>query len=333
MEALMVADLVAVPEVIGRKYERDIDVLLAEEFAVSPQFVVWFLQNTQKFRNAQASVAEVNISKSDSLGESDLVVILERENGGKFALFIEDKVNAPLQPQQEERYHLRADHGMQKGQFDDYEVILCAPEVYVAQLSEPEFIGSRISYEAIAGFFRSCDPSDRRLNHRARFIETAIPKSASIWKRHDDPLTNLFWNAAYEIAHNEFPELEMKPLGLTKDSTWINFRTFDMPTMPQRIYVSFKGDHGQMDLTFTNTRDYLLKPRVQCLLEEGMDLVQTGKSAAIRLSVDGFKVREFDDAIRVKLRAAFAACVRLIRFYRKHHDVLITSAAESQPIA
>jgi hypothetical protein len=328
----MIIESVAVPEAIGRKYERDIDVLLAEEFAVSPQFVLWFLQRTQKFKHAQASVAEVNISKSDSLGESDLVVILERESGGKFALFIEDKVDAPLQPRQEERYRLRADHGVQKGQFDDYEVILCAPEVYIAQLNDLEFIDSRVSYEEIAGFFRSCDPSDRRQTYRARFIETAIPKNASMWERRDDRLTNLLWNAAYEIAHNEYRELQMKPLKLTKDSTWINFRTSDMPTMPQRIYVSFKGDRGEMDLTFTNTRDDLFLPRVQPLLEDGMDLVQTGKSAAIRLCVDGFKVCELDDAIRRKLRAAFAVCVQLIKFYRKHHDVLIAAAAESQPI-
>jgi hypothetical protein len=279
----------------------------------------------------RASVIEVQISKSDNLGESDLIALFQKENGERFALYIEDKINAPLQPQQAERYRMRAEHGLSNGLFSSYETVLCAPEVYLAAAPESELFDSRISYEAIGTFIRSSHPDGPRSAYRARLIESSIPKSATVWEREDDPATNAFWDAAYEIAHNEFREIEMKPLRMTKGSTWVTFRPSFMPTLPQPKYVAFKGGWGFMDLTFGNARDYLFAPKVQELLESGMDIVQTGKSVAIRLKVKPIEVCEVDDSARQKLRSAFAACVRLIRFYRQHQQVLDAAAAESRP--
>jgi hypothetical protein len=72
----MASEAIVIPEAIGRKYERDIDMLLAEEFATSPRFTNWFLGKTKKFKSLEGIVSEVYISKSDSMGESDLIVIL-----------------------------------------------------------------------------------------------------------------------------------------------------------------------------------------------------------------------------------------------------------------
>lgn len=321
------AQQLTTPQVKGRKYERDIDVLLAEEFAVLPQFGDWFLQQTQKFKDVQAQVTDIYISMSDNLGESDLVVKFQRSDGTSFALFIEDKIDARFQPNQLERYRQRAQLGVERRQYTEFEVVLCAPNIYRnAHLDDVEAFDSVVSYEAIGGFLRSHDPHDLRLAYRAGFIESSIPSSVSAWKRNDDEVTNRFWDAAYEIAHSEFLELEMKPLKVTKDETWINFRTWDMPTMPQRIYISFKGDRGHMDLTFTNTRDYLISPFLKPVLEEKMEIVQTGDSAAIRLCADGFKVAEPDVIVLGKVRSAFAKCLRLLLFYRGHRDLLIDAA-------
>jgi len=83
---------------VYRKFERDIDVLLAEEFAVSPAFSAWFLTHT-RFSGADARVLDVYVSRTDSTGESDLVVVFE-ENGEdrRFALLIEDKIDASCLP-------------------------------------------------------------------------------------------------------------------------------------------------------------------------------------------------------------------------------------------
>jgi hypothetical protein len=210
-------------------------------------------------------------------------------------------------------------------------VILCSPEAY--PVAHPEVISfdDFVSYEAIDSFLKSRDPNDRRNTYRANFIATAAKSSANTWTRTDDTVTNAFWKAAYDIATKEFLDLEMKPLKLTKDSSWVNFRPRDMPTRPRRIYVSFKGGRGFMDLTFTDSLAPLFFPLVKPLLDDDMTVHQTGKSAAIRLEVEGFSVTEPDEAVLSNLRAAFTACVRLVRFYRRNHEVLNKAASESLP--
>ncbi len=116
---------------IYRKYERDVDVLLAEEFEVSPPFANWFLEQVQGIAPLRAQVVDVCVSKSDYLGESDLVVLFEAaEASFRFALFIEDKIDAPLQPDQAERYRLRAKAGIDFGGYMGSKVVLCSPESY-----------------------------------------------------------------------------------------------------------------------------------------------------------------------------------------------------------
>lgn len=215
-----------------RKQERDIDLMLAEEFSVSPQFATWFLGRTSKFGGTDAHAVDVRVSVSDNLGESDLVVLFERPMTEKFALFIEDKINAPLQPEQETRYRMRARTGVERGHFSDFEIVLCAPAGYIAHLERPELFDSHVSYESIAEFLKNISAGDERLMYRVRFLESAILPSTRTWQREQDDLTDRFWEVAYQIAHREFRELEMKPLRLTKNSTWSNFRTSDMPTMP-----------------------------------------------------------------------------------------------------
>ena len=317
---------------VERKYERDIDILLAEEFAVSPSFANWFLGHTKNFAEAQANVWDVYVSKSDATGESDLVVVFDKAGGdSRFALLIEDKIDAPLQPEQEARYRRRAEAEALRGDYSDYEVILCSPESYRATHAEVASFDSFVSYEAIAGFLKSLDPNDRRSIYRANLFATAAERSSNTWTRVDDAVTNAFWNAAYDIATKEFPDLEMKPLELTKDSTWINIRPLDMPTRPRRIYISLKGDRGFIDLTFTSSLARLFSPLVNPLLENDMTVHQTGKSAALRIVVEGFKVSEPEGPALSKVRAAFAASVRLVQFYRQHREALNNAASESLP--
>jgi len=316
---------------VERKYERDIDVLLAEEFAVSPRFANWFLSLTT-FSEATASVVDVYVSRSDSTGESDLVVVFEDPEGNRrFALLIEDKIDAPVQPEQAERYRLRAEVEVSRGDYQEFEVVLCAPEAYPRAQPKAASFGRFIPYELISEFLRSTG-ADARSLYRANFIATAASRSANTWTKLDDQATNAFWDAAYEVATREFPALEMKPLNVTMGSTWINFRPRDMPTRPRRIYVSFKGDRGYMDLTFTNSLAHLFSGSVASLLDADMTVHQTGKSAAIRLRVERFKISDpKDDAIR-KVRTAFGACERLINFYRGHRQELDAAASASVPV-
>lgn len=315
---------------VERKYERDIDLLMAEEFSVSAPFAAWFLDQTKSFKGIDAKVLDVYVSRSDSTGESDLVVVFERLGGGnRFALHIEDKIDAPLQPEQEARYRLRGVAEVLRGDYSEFEVVLCSPASYPDVHAEASSFDSFVTYEAISTYLKSQNLEDPRVLYRANFVATAAMKNANTWTRQDDTRTNAFWKAAYEIATNEFPDLEMKPLTVTKDSTWINFRPLDMPTRPRRIYISFKGDRGFMDLTFTACLARLFLPGIKPILADDMTVHQTGKSTAIRIQVDAFEVRDLDDSVRTQIRGAFAACVRLVQFYRKNRQILDQAASLS----
>jgi hypothetical protein len=314
---------------VERKYERDVDLLLAEEFAINTEFAAAFLGLT-KFAGRHAVVDEFWVSKSSNLGESDLIVVLKGADGDRFALLIEDKVDAPLQPDQAERYRLRADRDLAAGAYSDYEVMLCAPQHYIDSRSDLGGFDRLISLERIAAMLHQ--DGTLRGGYRARFLETAATRRVNSWAREIDIATDEFWAAGYLLATREFPILEMKKLKLTKNSTWINFRPHDFPTRPKRIYVSFKGDRGQIDLTFSNTAAYRFEPLVKALLDADMFVHQTKASAAIRIETEGFDIEAGIERELPKLRASFEASARLLSFYRRFRSELDIAVMDSASV-
>lgn len=315
---------------VERKYERDIDLLLAEEFSVNPAFASWFVSLT-KFSGRTSEVVEVHVSKADTQGESDLVVVFEEPSGHRFAILIEDKLDAPLQPDQAARYHLRALKEVELGACGDFEIVICAPRHYLDGHPSLEGFDVKIAHEDIGAAIAELDPSARG-QYRADFIGTASTKRINAWKPQRDEATDAFWDAAYRIATAEFPTLEMKALRVTKGSTWINLRPRDMPTMPKRIYISLKGDRGFVDLTFTRTTAHLFHQEVSTVLMDGMSIHQTGEAAAVRIETDGFAVTDELELGLGRVRSAFSASARLIEFYRHNRAVLDDAARTATPI-
>ena len=310
---------------VERKYERDIDILLAEEFAVSPAFAAWFLGFTG-FAGCQATVVDVFVSKSDGTGESDLVVVYEEADASRrFALLIEDKIDAVLQPEQEKRYRLRAAREVERGDYQAFEVLLCAPRAYA--VGRPEIAGFDriVTYEDIAACLAT--DASSRARYRSNFIATAAMRNANTWTRVSDDTTNAFWDAAYVMATKEFPILERKPIRLTKGSPWIEIHPHDMPG--RKVYVLLKGDRGFVDLTFTGSAAAPFAEAVAGLVEPGMSIHATGKSAAIRIVVEGFTPLEPVDEGLSKVRRAFEACSALVTFYRAHRTALDRAARDA----
>jgi len=313
---------------IDRKYERDIDLLLAEEFSVNPAFATWVLSKT-KFASQEAEVVDVHVSRADVLGESDLIVIFARPTGDRFALLIEDKLDAPLQPDQAERYRQRAEKEVRLGLCAEFEIVLAAPRHYIEYYPGLEGFDVKIAHEDIGAKIAELDPSPRGL-YRADFIGSASTKRINAWKRQSDDATDSFWEAAYRIATEEFPILEMKRVAISKGNVWLDLRPHDMPTMPRRTYVRVKGDRGFIDLTISNTVAAALHPDIAPLLGTGMSIHQTGKSAAIRIETEGFSVT--DELGMTRIRSAFSAAAQLIEFYRANRTELDDAARSATPI-
>jgi hypothetical protein len=96
--------------------ERDIDLLLMEEFHVSSAFVSWF---AVQVRVGDATFAGAWHSVSDTDGETDLLLRVV-SGGTRTAILIQNKVAAPEQSRQDERYHIRGARSRDAGLLDVY---------------------------------------------------------------------------------------------------------------------------------------------------------------------------------------------------------------------
>jgi hypothetical protein len=315
-----------------RKYERDIDLLLAEEFVVSPGFANWFVSRT-KFSGRPFETVEVAVSRSDASGETDLEVRFVEGAADAFALLIEDKIGARLQEDQLARYHRRAEAAMQRGEYSKYEIVLCSPLNYYHDQAKAQEFPCFISYEEIAdNILASIDGSisndNPRKQYRADFLRTAATKSINKWERIDDPITNQFWNKAYELAVHHFPILEMKEPRFTKGTTWISLRPSCLPTQPKRVSIELKGKLGHVDLTFAHT----MAPEFHTHIKDRLGkftIHPAGKAAVVRINTAPFGISAEVDIELVKVRGAFAAAEELVQFYKANHALLDLAAARS----
>jgi hypothetical protein len=208
-------------------------------------------------------------------------------------------------------------------------VILCAPRYYIDNRSDLADFDKLISLEQVAQMFDA--PGDPRGDYRRNFLNNAGTRRINAWTREDDVATNDFWSAAYQLGTREFPILEMRLPKLTKNSKWITFRPRDFPTQPKHVYVSLKGDRGQIDLTFANTTAYQFHLAIAHLLEPDMTVHQTKLSSAIRIQTDGFVIGDGIAVGMPKVRSAFAASSRLIELYRRVRAELDRGAKAATP--
>ncbi len=313
---------------VDRKQERDIDVMLAEEFIVSPGFAARFLAMT-RFGNAEAMVVDSFVSVVEgNTGESDLVVVFQRKDGSRFAVHVEDKIDAPLQEDQGKRYHRRAKIAVRDAHYGDYTVVLCAPRDYLASADLDGFEAS-VSYEEVAAIMLEIG-SDARSRYRAEFLLRAASRAANRWKPTPDDATDAFWRAAYDIAVREFPSLEYKDRPFTQGNSWSSVSTRDMAGRPKRFRIDLKGPNGYVDLSITNCDINRLHPLVEPLLHVDMTAQQAGMSCVIRMRVPAFTISDGVEIGLPKVRESFVAASRLLAFFRKHKSELAQIAKDSE---
>lgn len=131
--------------------ERDIDLLLLELFHVSPETVRW-LAGRLDVCNAVAVSARHSVYRGN--GETDVLLIVQ-SGKKRVALMIEDKIGAIMQPDQAQRYHIRGQELVERGEADDYRTILCAPEGYLATVAADEPWHHKVSFGEIADHLSS----------------------------------------------------------------------------------------------------------------------------------------------------------------------------------
>jgi len=117
--------------------ERDIDLLLLEEFHAGDGFWRWLAGMALGEDLAAARFVRARHSVDQPSGESDLELELElggqshRSRPRRIRILFENKLDAVLQPQQAERYRQRGDAYLQNGECDRWVTVLLAPKAYL----------------------------------------------------------------------------------------------------------------------------------------------------------------------------------------------------------
>jgi hypothetical protein len=287
--------------------ERDIDLLLMEEFHVSPEFVEWFCSRVgvtdAAFEGAWHSV-------SDHDGETDLLLRV-KAGARRIEVLIENKVAAPAQPKQDARYHLRGTRSREAGACDDYLTCICAPSAYLEGLPAGSLYDHRISYEAIRDWY-AAQPGPRSA-WRCRIMDQAIEQGRRGYTLIENAAKSAFHQQYWEFTRRSFPALTVKrPKAKGSKSNWVYMKA---PDMPPKVILCHKNDQGCVDLTFYGRR-------VQELLglhaewPEGISPQQCGKSAVLRVVVPTLDMERPLSEQEASLEDVLAAACRLIPYCR-----------------
>ena len=269
---------------IEKTFERDIDLLIIEEFISNSEFASIFLDAVGI--NDEYTVEDAIHSKVDAeYGESDIVFILNI-NGKRFALHIEDKIDAIAMENQSGRYHDGAEKDKAAGEYVDYKILIVAPEKYLEANSEAHKYGYQVKYEQLRDYFATKD--DIRSKYKLALIERSITEQKNGYQYEANPCMVEFCNKMNDYHKNKYPEL---PNG---SIAWWRY----YPTVMNDVIIVFKANKGFCDLQFGHTTREDLLSRVSDFLTKYMDVVSAGKSASIRIKVDAINYEDkFEDKI------------------------------------
>ena len=257
---------------IDTTLERDVDLLILEEFVSSSYFAQIFLKAVGI--EGEYKIAEAIHSKTDAeFGESDIVFILEI-NGKRHALHIEDKIDAIAMQNQSGRYHDRAQKDITKGEYDEYSVLIVAPEKYLEANKEAQKYGNKVTYEQLRDYFAACP--DARSKYKLALIERAITDQKNGYQYEADTRMVDFCEKMNAYHKTKYPRL---PAGSI--AWWRNY-----PTVLRDVTIVFKANKGYCDLQFGHTLKEELFVRVKNFLSDPMMVVQAGKSASVRIEVE-----------------------------------------------
>lgn len=256
---------------IDTTLERDIDLLILEEFISNPEFASIFLKAVGISDNYTVETA-IHSKIDAEFGESDIVFVLNI-NGKRHALHIEDKIDAIAMQNQSGRYHDRAKKDIAQGEYDEYSVLIVAPEKYLEANKEAHKYAHNVKYEQLRDYFST--QADIRSKYKLALIERAITDQKNGYQYEANPGMVEFCKKMNDYHKDKYPGL---PAG---SIAWWRY----YPTVMDNVTIVFKANKGYCDLQFGHTTKDDLFPRVCEFLAERMNVVTAGKSASVRIEV------------------------------------------------
>ena len=303
----MTTDIVVLRDI----FERDMDLLLLEEFVSSADFCQWFLKQIHINGNFVLERAERSVITAT--GESDIELTFVGTDQ-RLMLLIENKVDAPLQVRQAARYLERADTYCESGVCNRVVTIIVAPSTYLGFAVSNDFNAS-ITYEGLLDWFKFSSGLGPRRLYKMAVISRAIDRGSSGWQLLPNSTTTDFWQRYWKLSCALAPELcmpepELKP----RDSNFIRFRP---PSVPSELSFIHQVPYGRVDIQFPAMADRRaeLQKRFEKKMQKGMQIVKAAKSGAIRVRVAEIDMQApFKDSEN-KVRVALRAAVSLLALY------------------
>jgi PD-(D/E)XK nuclease superfamily protein len=306
--------------------ERDIDLLLIEEFLCSREFF-YFVANRIEEKKINIHLFEfVKVWHSVSglgkaKGETDIFVLFGYDNK-KYGYFIENKINADFQLNQYKRYVDRAKDYSDKYEFDECQIILFAPKQYLSDKTI-EFKKS-ISYEEIKDFFdnqrKEYDPETllgRRYFYKIKVIEMAIHKYRRGWEPVACDNTKTFYQKLHQYIQSNYAMFNIKMQNkkdIPGESKFLQILSRELQrnsSIKTILRIKFRPDKKsgfpRIDLELKKLAEHLdqFKTSFQLSLREGMKIKQTGKSISLSIDIKMIdlqgdfneQLKEIDDAL------------------------------------
>ncbi|KMK64033.1 PD-(D/E)XK nuclease superfamily [Puniceibacterium sp. IMCC21224] len=227
--------------VLTHATERDIDLLLVEEFAASPLFISAILRSISlsELVVEHASVMH-SVRRIHSRREIDISVRVQT-NAGDVLLLIENKLDTSEQPRQAESY--RAEAVEQAAGYHLVRTILVCPQEYrAANAVFAAGFDHAISYESLAKFFetraaRETGELGGRLAHRASMMRQAIEKQRRGYTQVVHPAKRQFTERYVALLRETAPELVPGPSMLRESAADSVTMIFAPETLPKWTFL------------------------------------------------------------------------------------------------
>lgn len=256
--------------------ERDIDLIIMRCFVTASEFAELFL-NCVGWSGAKVVHVEHSLTDPE-LGESDVTAIVELD-GSRYALLLENKIDAKAMPYQCHRYHERGRIGVDNGKYSDFAVFITAPQSYLDTNDEAKKYPNQISYEAMMDFFER-----KGFAFEREATLSAIRKKESSYSVQEVPSITEFWKDLYAYTSASKYNCEMFPAAGPKGirSTWVQFR---VPLQGTSLYL--KSTKGFVDLEFSGKlgEGSRLREYINTHKDGDMHWETTGSSLSLRIKV------------------------------------------------
>jgi hypothetical protein len=260
--------------------ERDLDLVLVGALFASEPFRAFMLKSTIGWTKRH-SLVRTWVSETADAGESDVLLVVDLEDADRLALMIEDKIDAPFQPEQANRYQQRGEQGIRDGQWNRFTTCVCAPEGYLAGARPTKEWSAYISLESISDWARHSN--ERYDAFVAAICEEAVAKWDALTLEKSSEAT-AFWQAYRLLASQLLPEVDITRLprlvGLA--SPWPRF---GVAALPDNMLLEHKPQQGRIDLTFARSTLEALRQRLPATLPFDVKSAKAGQSAALRIAV------------------------------------------------